>query len=272
MGREPILTGMRHVRATVRALASCTLTGLVYVLWVTVSAVIFPSKRTALRWRHFIFRTWARAIAAIMGLRVCVSGPPPSAPFFLVSNHLGYVDIAVFASLLDCVFIAKQDVARWPVIGALCRSMGTIFIDRGSRRDVARVNALIERTLAERRGVVLFAEGTSSRGATVLPFKTSLLEPVARAGYSVSYAAVSYRAPAGGPPAHLSVCWWGDMAFVDHLFALFRVPEFEATVVFGPQAIRDADRKVLAGRLWHAVAERFVPVVKSEEECGTNGR
>src|ERR1051326_5935776 len=98
---------MRYARATIRALAFCTLTGLIYVLWIAGSAFTFPFKKQILKWRNLIFRTWARATAAIMGLKISASGLRPRAPFFLVSNHLSYVDIIVFASLLDCVFIAK---------------------------------------------------------------------------------------------------------------------------------------------------------------------
>jgi 1-acyl-sn-glycerol-3-phosphate acyltransferase len=221
------------------------------------------------RWRNSIFRTWARAIAAIIGMKIRVSGPPPQVPFFLVSNHLSYIDIIALASQLDCVFIAKQDVAGWPVMGALCRSIGTIFIDRNHRRDIARVNALIKQMIVQGRSIVLFAEGTSTQGSSVLPFKASLLEPAARAGYPVSYAALGYRTPPGEPPAHLAVCWWGEMTFLDHLFKLLQVSEFEATLTFGSHAIRLSDRRALASSLWQAVVEEFIPVVRLEEKCST---
>ena len=171
----------------------------------------------------------------------------------------------VFASQLKCVFVARGDVAGWPAIGSLCRAAGTIFVDREKRRDVARVNGLIDQILGDGRGVVLFAEGTSTRGDTVLPFKSSLLEQAARAGLAVSYAALSYRTDEGEPPAHLSVCWWGEMTFVKHVFDLLYLTEVHATLVFGAEPIQANDRKVLAERLWIAVREQFIPVIASEE-------
>lgn len=257
---------MNYVRATVRALAFCVVTGLLYVLWLVGSVVVSLSGKMALRWRSFVFQIWAQTVALILGMKINVFGVPPQTPFFLVSNHLSYVDIIVFASLLDCVFIAKQDVASWPVIGFLCRKLNTIFIDRHSRRDVARVNAVIQQILAEGRSVILFAEGTSTQGASVLPFKASLLEPAAKANYPVSYAAVSYRTPANQPPAHVSVCWWGDMTFLSHLFTLFQIQRFEATVIFSSQTIRETDRRVLASRLRQAVAEQLAIVKKHAED------
>ncbi len=112
------------------------------------------------------------------------------------------------------------------------------------------MNALIDQALGEGQGVVLFAEGTSTRGDTVLPFKSSLLEQAARASFPVSYAALGYRTGEGEPPAHLSVCWWGEMTFMKHVIALLHLSQIQATVTFGAEPIQANDRKVLAERLW----------------------
>lgn len=258
---------MERLRVTWRVIALCAVTGAWYAVWLFGMALVFPFKRAAGRWRNLIFRTWARAVAAIAGMKIETRGEPPRPPFFLVANHLSYVDIIVLAARLDCTFIARSDVAHWPIIGLLCRSMGTIFIDRASRSDIPRVIALMEEAIGRGQGVVLFPEGTSSEGAKVLKFNSSLLEPAARAGYPVSYASLSYRTPPGCVPARLSVCWWGDMTFTRHLLDLLRVPEFTATLIFGAQTIQDGDRKALARRLWQAVDEQFIPVVTAEEQC-----
>lgn len=259
-------TGMSHLRATIRLIALCAVTCGMYLFLIAGLALTFPSRHARIRWRGFIFRKWAKATAAFLKIRIAAYGAPPRAPFFLVSNHLSYVDIVVLASQFRCSFIAKKDVSRWPVIGLLCRSIGTLFINREDRRDIARVNGQVERALAEGRGVVLFAEGTSSEGATVLSFKPGLLEPAARAGFAVSYAALSYRVPDDETPAHLSVCWWGEMTFVKHLFGLLRLREINATLIFGLDMIRDEDRKALACKLHAAVKQEFIPVVRSERE------
>ena len=257
---------MKQSRVILKAVAFCSLIAFMYVLWVSVNIFIFPFERTALRWRYFIFRKLAGATAAIIGMKTTVYGTPPRPPFFLVSNHLSYVDIIVLAARLDCVFIAKSDVSAWPVIGHLCRSARTIFIDRNNRKDIPRVIGLIEKTMSSEQGIVLFAEGTSSEGARVLPFNSSLMEPAARSGYRVSYATISYSAPPGSAPARLSVCWWGDMTFIKHMLELFRLPKFHANVVFGEETFQENDRKTLARKLWHAVQNKFTPVVSMEEE------
>src|ERR1044072_4757195 len=257
---------MSYARATFRAVACGAITCAFCALGLAGMLFVFAFKGSSFGWRSFIFRRWAKATAALLGLKIEAQGQPPRGAFFLVSNHLSYLDIVVFAALTNCVFIAKSEVARWPVIGLLCRAMNTIFVDRGKRRDAARVNKIVEGALAQGRGVVLFAEGTSTQGATVLPFKSSLLEQAARAGFPVSYTALSYRAPAGEMPAHLSVCWWGEMTFLKHLFGLFRLSEIRASIVFGSETIREDNRKVLAARLRGAVSKEFVPVVTRAQE------
>jgi len=258
---------IRYLRATLRALALCMVTVFFYGLWLSFSAFFLPFNKSSDRWRSFNFRNWARATAALLGMRIVVEGARPKPPFFLVSNHLSYLDVVTLASQLDCLFIAKSEVANWPILGLLCRNMGTIFVNRDSRRDVLRVNALIRRALVVGKGVLLFPEGTSTFGIEVLPFHSALLEPAARAGYPVSFAAITYRTPVGEAPASLSVCWWGEMTFLFHLYRVFQLTSFDAKVTFGSHSIRADDRKMLAKELRQAVQREFVPTAKTEELC-----
>lgn len=256
---------MRHLRAIVRAGVLMVLTLMMYVALMLGLAFIFAFKSVAPKWRGFCFHKWSEAAMAILGVKLAVRGKPPTSPFLLVSNHLSYVDVLVFGSLFDCVFVARGDLASWPVVGLICRAVNTIFIDRQNRTDVARVNELIDQAQNEGRSVVLFAEGTSTRGDAVLPFKSSLLEPAARASVPVAYVAISYRTLERETPAHLSVCWWGGMTFMKHLIGLLYLTEIRATVVFGPAPIQANNRKILAERLWTAVRKEFIPVVESSE-------
>lgn len=250
----------RTLRAAARLSALCAMTAAVSAVWVGGAALLCVSKRAHARWRVRVFRSWARTAAAILGVRLGVSGAPPRPPFLLVVNHLGYADVVALAASCECVFVAKKEVGAWPVVGRLCRRVGTIFIDRRSRRDIPRALSLVESALDQGLGVVLFAEGTSTRGAGVLPFKSPLLEAAARRGLPVHYASLSYRTPPGEARAETAVCWWGDMTFPRHFFELLKLKSFRADLSFGEEAIREGDRKALAGRLWMAVCARFVPV------------
>ena len=213
------------------------------------------------RWRTRLFQVWARSIGRVLGMRAEVRGVPPEPPFILVANHLSYVDVILLGSHLPCVFVAKSEVASWPLAGALCKAADTVFIDRGSKRDMPRVMERIEEILRDGRGVVVFPEGTSTKGDGVAPFRPGLLEAAARADRSVSYAALSYSTPPQAAPAHVAVCWWGDARFFPHLIELLKLPRFEATLTFGAEPIRATDRKVLATRLRAAVQQQFQAVV-----------
>jgi 1-acyl-sn-glycerol-3-phosphate acyltransferase len=212
-------------------------------------------------WRTGVFRCWSRASLWLIGVKLETQGPPPQPPFFLVSNHLSYLDILVIASQARCVFVAKADVAGWPIFGTLCRAADTMFIDRGNKRDIPRVIEQIRGVLSGGRGVVVFPEGSSTKGEGVQRFKPSLLESAASARLPVAYATISYRTPAHATPAHLSVCWWGEMTFGSHLLDMLGLPEIRATLSFGDERILESDRKALAERLQCAVARQFQPVV-----------
>jgi 1-acyl-sn-glycerol-3-phosphate acyltransferase len=203
-------------------------------------------------------------VCRLLAVRTRVIGGVPRAPFFLVSNHLSYLDIVVLAAQAPCRFVAKREVRGWPGVGPLARTMGTIFVDRGAPRDAVRALNQVEAAIRGGDGVTVFAEATSSAGAGVLPFRSALLEWAARTRHPVHYATLGYRTPPGSAPAHLSVCWWGDMTFGRHLVGLAGLRSCEATIHFGPDPITAPDRRQLADRLHAAVRAQFVPVLTLE--------
>jgi len=248
---------MKNLRATIRLLAMCGVMAGCYSCWLLGQPFVFAFPSIARKWRKLNFGGWAKASAYILGMRVNVRNAPPTAPFLLVSNHLGYVDIIVLESLVDCAFIAKSELASWPILGFISRTLNTIFIDRTRKRDILQAMERVDRAIDRGLGVVLFAEGTSTQGKTVSPFKSSLLEIAARRSTPVHYVTLSYRAPTNEPSADQTVSWWGDMTFFGHLFQLLQLPRFEANVVFGPKPIIADNRHVLAEKLWSAVSSQL---------------
>ena len=215
-------------------------------------------------WRGRIVSRWARGIAVLVGMRIHVEGTPPPPPFVLVTNHLSYFDVILLQTQLQATFVSKAEVKTWPLIGLMTRTAGTLFLDRTNRRDLFRINALLDEALNNGDGVVFFPEGTSSKGDRVYPFKASLLDLAARRRHAVTSAAIRYQTPPGETPAHLAVCWWGDMTFADHVLNVLKLPYFEATLVFGTESIQETDRKTLARKLTQQVQSYFSPVVIPE--------
>lgn len=260
---------MASARVVFRLLQMAFVTGFFYPILVANAIFLRRSSPLRVRCRDFVFRNWSRALLRILNARVESEGRGPEPPFFLVANHLSYIDILVLATRVDAVFVAKSEIASWPLVGQLCRAVDTVFVDRALRRDVPRVIAEIDRLLARNQGVILFPEGTSTPGYEVAPFRPSLLEVAARTGRPVSFAALSYSTECSSRPAHLAVSWWGGTEFVPHFLSLLALPGFSATVSFGDKVVVESDRKLLAERLHSAVASRFVPVVTRAEQAGS---
>jgi lyso-ornithine lipid O-acyltransferase len=231
--------GLRGVgRGAVRAFGL-----LVVIAWALLTRAL---ARDGARWLQ---RTCARGLR-VLHVRVSARGRPPTAGAFWASNHLGYLDILVLAAQAPVVFVAKREVRGWPIFGTLAALAGTLFIDRARSRAVAEVGTAVARTLATGRSVAVFLEGTSSAGNEVLPFRPSLLAPLASAGGLAAPVAVGYALPAGYDPAR-QVCWWGDMTLTPHLGRLLTLPQIEARVAWAePLAVAPGeDRKALSATL-----------------------
>jgi len=251
---------MKLLRATTRLAMLSTITAVLSFSLVAGKLVLLKTTHARLLWRNWHFRAWARVVVRLLNIRINPTTFTPSKPFLLVANHLSYIDIVVLAAKLDCTFIAKSDVAHWPIIGWLSKVTDTIFINRRQHRDLNRAMHSAQRFIEQGLGVVLFAEGTSTSGKEVAPFKSSMLEFAAQKSVPVCYASLSYATSPNEASAAETICWWGDMTFPDHFFRLLQLSGFEATLNFGRDPIVANDRRVLANRLWQAVNAQFIPV------------
>jgi 1-acyl-sn-glycerol-3-phosphate acyltransferase len=253
------------LRAAARLASAGVVTLFCYLLALAATACGLFSTRLRVRGQGFAFQLWSRGLCRVFGVRVSTSGAVPRPPFLLVSNHLSYLDILTLGTQLPCVFVAKAEIDGWPIFGAICRSVNTIFIDRRLKRKLPEILRRIETALDAGQGIVIFPEGTSSAGAGVLPFRSSLLELAADLGRPVHYAAINYRVAAGEMPAHLSVTWWGDMPLGAHLKNFLALPGVDCELAFGDEPVEGGHRKTLATELHREVARRFRPCVDAAE-------
>lgn len=261
---SPPLDTAGRLRICVKAAAvGAWTTGLVVLLaisWIPTLLRPRAGEAARARIRRWYSRLWGRGIVRILGVRVTARGAPPPAGALIVSNHVSYVDILVLSSLLPVVFVAKAGLRRWPYWGLVSAVGGTVYIDRSKRRDVVGALAGIERALGRGDGVVVFPEATTSDGASMLPFKPSLLATAAARRSPVHWLTVTYRTPPGAPSARDRVCWWNDVAFPRHCARLFALARVDCTVRFGGAPMRSRDRKSLAVALRTEMLRHFEPV------------
>jgi len=246
--------------AYLRALAfALTLTGALLFL-VPLQAL---ARRRGSPIQHAIQMRFCRVVCAVIGIKVAARGAlPAQTPRFVVANHVSWTDIVALASLYPFVFLAKSEVARWPVLGLLARLQGTVFIERGARQDVARVNDSLADVLRAGGDLVVFAEGTSSDGAVVLPFRSAHfapLEAMAARGEAPTLAPVAISYSDG--LERIDVGWYGDMSFLPHLWRLMQRGPTLCQIAFGEEIeTSDKDRKTLAAETRACVRELLASV------------
>ena len=215
------------------------------------------------RWLpQFFHRQWCR----IFGIQVRVEGRvSPSRPTLFVANHVSYLDIVVLSSVLDAAFVAKAEIADWPILGLLARLQRTLFVERRRPRAANQRDAIAERLRAG-ESLILFPEGTSNDGQRVLPFKSALFsvaerhpegKPLAIQPVSLAYTRLD------GLPLGRAIrpqyAWFGDMTLVPHMFEMLGIGTLTVEVTFHEVVVSDAfdSRKALA-EFCHRVIVRGV--------------
>ncbi len=203
-------------------------------------------------------RRWCGAVSWAAGLRTIATGVRASHehPVIYLVNHVSYFDIPAFGRLVPATFVAKSEVASWPLFGWLARLTGTLFIPRRAGRSAAQVTLLRTR-LARGESLILFPEGTNSDGTSVLPFKSSLLESVAieaagTAATAVQPVSLAYTRLATGEPLtgvrRDLYAWVGVDDMLPHLWRALGSPGALVRVHFHEPLPAEvlADRKCLA--------------------------
>ncbi len=250
---------LTHVRAWVRLVLILIVAFLAAVSLLVAGflLILFPGARD--RVGTSILDLTVAAGCRLTGMRITVVGAPPEPPFLLVANHLGYLDILLTRRTVRTRFLSKAEVADWPLFGMLARMTGTLFLERRNKRDLSRINKMLDAVWGQGSGVTVFPEGTSTSGCSVGSFHAGLLALPAETGRPVHTATIHY-ATTEGPPAAQALCWWGDMTFLDHLYQLLRMRHFQARITFAPQPLTRSSRKDLAAALRQQVLQSFRPI------------
>jgi lyso-ornithine lipid O-acyltransferase len=208
---------------------------------------------------------WA-LFSRLLGVRVRVIGALASGttarPVVFVSNHSSWVDVPVVGGVLDGCFVAKGEVAGWPVVNLIAWLGRSVFVSRQRGATIRELDQMRARLKAG-DNLILFPEGTSSDGSRVLPFRSSFFA-VAELGDRppplIQPVSVVYDRLGGLPTGRASrpvFAWYGDMDLASHFWRLGQHSGLRATVLLHAplDPARFPDRKALSQAVWRMVAD-----------------
>jgi len=222
-------------------------------------------------------RLFHRGCCLIFGLSVTQGeGMSQHRPTLYVGNHISYLDVFVLGGWLPGYFIAKSDVASWPVLGQLAKLQNTLFFERNSKRAAAQIS-IMEQHLKKRGNLILFPEGTSTYGTSVRPFKSSLFKAAELNDVDVLIQpfAVSYTHCAGKPMSRQwrdYFAWYDEMPFGLHFVKALGAPTARVEVRFAePVRFKDFEsRKACAAHCWAQSSKMLVESLAEGDELSRN--
>jgi lyso-ornithine lipid O-acyltransferase len=196
-------------------------------------------------------RFYHRVCCRLLGIRICQIGEPTALrPTLYIANHISYLDITALGSVLVAGFVAKAEVARWPLYGWLAKMQRCVFVDRQVRSTAEQRDAIADR-LGAGEALILFPEGTSHDGNRILPFKSALFAAAMAPDVVVQPVSVTYTRLDGMPIGRgfrPLFAWYGDMAMAPHLWRVLGLGRLEIVIEFhSPTSFAECgSRKALA--------------------------
>jgi 1-acyl-sn-glycerol-3-phosphate acyltransferase len=221
-------------------------------------AFVFP--RVAPSRRNRLVRAWDRKLLAIFGVRMKVDTPHgfeiAHPKRLYLGNHVSWLDVYALQAITAARFVAKSELAAWPVLGRLIRAAGTVFIERGKRSDTRRINATLRKHLEEGEVIAVFPEGTTSDGRDVQKFHANLLQAALDAGAEIVPFCLRYTDAKGR--FTLATAYVGDMSLWDSLKLTLREPWLHCELtLFAPLETAGRDRRQLAHAAETLVRQRL---------------
>jgi len=237
-----------------------------------------------------------RIACALIGLAIHESGTRPrDVPALILSNHSSWIDIVALSALAPVSFVAKSEIAGWPVFGTLARLQRSIFVDRNNRRATGEIAQTMARRLGRGEWIVLFAEGTTSDGNRVLPFKAPLVgaarmaldpgrgeaqgegAPTLLPALLLQPLAITYTRRNGLPLTRRDrpdLCWYGTMDLVPHLADILAGGSIDVVIHWGTPRSFDAqsDRKAMTRAAWREVRAAVSRANRGLDVAGDNVR
>ncbi len=241
-----------------------------------MAAVQIIVMRTGIANEATLPRLWHKLVLKILGMKLHVTGEPARGrPLLVAANHISWTDIMVIGAVADVHFVAKSEMGGWPIIGKLSRLQRTIYVERERRRKSGEQVSEIGQRLSEGDAMVFFAEGSTSDGNVMQPFKSTLfgaaqiaLRESGTEKVYVQPVAIAYTRLHGIPMGRYQrphAAWIGDRKLVRHIFALLADGAVDVEVRFGEpiEFEQGSDRKKLAASARSRVRDMMVTALRN---------
>jgi len=243
----------------------------VHILWgMLIAGLLFPW--LPLRGRDALVQFWSRILLIALGIRLQVHHDAAAKPIgatrgsMLLLNHVSWADVFVIAAVTPARFVAKAEVAHWPLLGRFAASVGTVYVQRGRRHAIARVNHTVAQRLRLGQSIGIFPEGTTTDGSRLLRFHANLVQAALEADAPVIPVGLQYRQD--GRPS-TAAAFIGEMNLVESLWRIVIAPRLTAHLYWMPEiACEGLTRQAIAARAREAIGAALqMPEVTAVDEA-----
>ncbi|MEO6017468.1 MAG: lysophospholipid acyltransferase family protein [Polaromonas sp.] len=222
-----------------------------------VILLVFP--RLTQTHREARIQAWSIEMLGCIAIKLIVKGEPSApGPLLVVANHISWLDITSMHAARFCRFVSKADIKKWPMIGTLAIGVGTLFIERESRRDAMRVVQHMTARLREGDVIGIFPEGTTSDGRSLLPFHANLFEAAIAAGAPIQPVALDFIDHITGQRS-FAPCYIDDDTLFGSLWRTLCTSNIAVVMTFGAPQYADGRNR----REWAAALKSDIEQLRS---------
>lgn len=219
---------MQLVRFILRFIA--LIVSVVFILPVVVILILIFQKINNLKMNKWVINSWSNLLCFICGLKVINKGLIHKNPVLLVANHVTWLDIPVIHSQKLAGFVAKKEIASWPLLGWAVKSGETIFIARGQKESRQQVLQKIKQRLQQGRSIALFPEGKATDGTYLGRFHRPLMQAAIEVEMPIQAIAIKYLKADGS--RNNEICFIKEEKFVSNVFRILSLPKSTVEINF----------------------------------------
>lgn len=231
---------------------------------VIINILLFPSDFTRRKILTKLSAQISKTLLKVFGFQLSMKGVPPNNNgTLIVGNHMSYLDILIYLSFFECLFVTSVETKEKLFLGQITSLAGCLFVERRNPRNLPNELKTIKKYFDNNLSVCIFPEGTSSDGSGILPFKKSLFQLPLETKCSIQPIVLKYTAIDNQPFSSKNcdlVCWYGEhQPFSKHLLGLFSLKKIQAHIEILPQIDSTAfeTRKEIADHCYQVLVEAY---------------